>query len=75
MDGFQPMEIPQGVAFTKYSGGPAEMARVPWHEIIKDVEQGKLKIQVGRTWKLEEVAKAHEVMEKGGSGGKMVILM
>ena len=73
---FNPMEkIPQGVALTKYSGGPEEMKRVPFADIVKQVEAGHLTIAIGKTWTLDQVGEAHEVMEKGGAGGKMVILM
>jgi NADPH:quinone reductase-like Zn-dependent oxidoreductase len=73
---FSPMEaIPQGVALTMYSGGKNEMGRIPWTEIIQDIENGVMKIQIGRRWKLEDIVDAHGVMEHGGAGGKMVIVM
>jgi NADPH:quinone reductase-like Zn-dependent oxidoreductase len=76
MDDFEPMsDIPQGVALTRYSGGIQEFKRVPWDELVQQVKDGRLRIQVGKTWKLEEIAEAHRVMEEGGAGGKMVIVM
>jgi NADPH:quinone reductase-like Zn-dependent oxidoreductase len=32
-------------------------------------------VQVGKTFPLEEVVKAHEVMEANSAGGKIVLLM
>lgn len=76
MDGFYPMiHVPQGVAFTTYSGGAGEMRLTPFKEIIRDVEEGRLKVVVGRTFRPDEVVEAHRVMEHGGAGGKMVLLM
>ena len=76
MEKFAPMtDIMQGVALTRYSGGGEAMKMTPFAEIIKDVEQGKLKVLLGKTFKLEDIVEAHMVMEKGGSGGKMVLLM
>lgn len=76
MDSFDPMVlIPPGVCLTKYSGGGAEFQRTPFEEIIKKVEDGKLQFPVGKTFGLEEAHKAHEIMEMGGAGGKMVLLM
>lgn len=67
--------IPQGVALTTYSGGNGEFQRTPFAEIVKKVEQGKLEFPIGQTFKLEDAWKAHDLMEKGGAGGKMVLLM
>jgi NADPH:quinone reductase-like Zn-dependent oxidoreductase len=74
--GFEPMtDIPTGVALCGYSGGPSEFGRTPYEQLFRQIEEGKLKLPVARTLKLEEVQKAHEFMEKGGAGGKMVLLM
>ena len=76
MENFEPMTmLAAGVALTRYSGGPEQMRQVPFPEIVKDVEAGRLQIPVSRTWKLEQIGEAHEVMEKGGANGKMVILL
>ena len=76
MDGFYPMmDVPMGVSFTTYSGGGDEMRKTPFEQIVKDVEEGRLKVPVGKTLKLDEVVEAHRMMEHGGAGGKMVLLM
>ena len=76
MDGFSPfLHVPKGTSLTSYGGGGEEMKMTPFMEIIELVEKGKVKISVGRAWRLEQVVEAHRVMEEGGAGGKMVILM
>ncbi|ORY25168.1 alcohol dehydrogenase zinc-binding domain protein [Naematelia encephala] len=76
MDDFYPMmDIESGVALTAYSGGEREMSLVPWEDIFHDVANGKLKIPVGKTYKLEDVVEAHRVMEDSKAGGKIVLLM
>ena len=76
MDGFYPMmDVPMGVALTTYGGSGDQMKEVPFDKIVRDVEEGRLKIQVGKTFKLDDVVEAHRVMEHGGAGGKMVLLM
>ena len=64
-----------GVALTTYGGSGDQMKEVPFDKIVRDVEEGRLKIQVGKTFKLDDVVEAHRVMEHGGAGGKMVLLM
>lgn len=74
MKRFRPMEsIPTGVSLTAYSGGVDDFMRTPLGEIVKLVEEGKLKIPV-RTFKLDEIVEAHRVMEEEGAAGKMVVL-
>lgn len=76
MDGFKPMEdIPSGVCLTRYSGGGEEFKAVPWEKMVNSVEEGKMKVVVGKTFPLEEVVRAHELMEENKARGKIVLLM
>jgi NADPH2:quinone reductase len=76
MDDFYVMaDVPTGVALTVYSGGGPEFRRTPFEDIVKLVENGALKVPLGKGLQLDEVRKAHEFMEKGGAGGKMVLMM
>ena len=43
-------------------------------ECAKWMDEGKLKICVNRTFGLEEVGKAHELLEAGSMMGKLVIV-
>ncbi|KAH7351268.1 putative zinc-binding oxidoreductase [Rhexocercosporidium sp. MPI-PUGE-AT-0058] len=74
-DEFSPMEaIPMAVNLTTYSGGPDEFMATPLEELAKQVKEGKLKIQVGKVFKLDEIVEAHRVMEENSAGGKIVVL-
>jgi NADPH:quinone reductase-like Zn-dependent oxidoreductase len=75
LDGFNPMEsIPTGVNLTSYSGGTEDFMATPLENLVKQVKEGKLKIQVGRVFKLDEIVEAHRVMEANIAGGKIVVL-
>ncbi|KAK4697790.1 hypothetical protein P7C70_g8157, partial [Phenoliferia sp. Uapishka_3] len=73
---FAPMEsIPTGVYLTVYGGGASDFMATPLQKLADQVEQGKLRVQVGKTFKLEEIAAAHECMEANLAGGKVVLLL
>ncbi|KAI5474775.1 zinc-binding oxidoreductase [Pseudohyphozyma bogoriensis] len=73
---FNPMEfIPTGVMLTVYGGGPEEFMRTPLEEIAIKVKEGKLKVPVGKVFRLEEIVEAHQCMEENKAGGKIVVLV
>jgi NADPH:quinone reductase-like Zn-dependent oxidoreductase len=47
---------------------------MPLQEMVEQVEQGKLKVPIGKIFKLEEIVEAHRVMEANTAGGKIVCL-
>ncbi|RVX72145.1 hypothetical protein B0A52_04743 [Exophiala mesophila] len=72
---FNPMEaIPNGVCLTKYSGSPETFMRMPLHDMIKQVQHGQLPLQLGQTFRMDDIALAHETMEKNLAYGKIVVL-
>ncbi|KAG4431737.1 hypothetical protein IFR05_012771 [Cadophora sp. M221] len=74
-DGFSPMDdIPTAVNLTTYSGGPNEFMATPLGELARQIKEGKLKIQIGRVFKLDEIVEAHRLMEENSAGGKIVVL-
>jgi NADPH:quinone reductase-like Zn-dependent oxidoreductase len=76
LESFQPMgDIPTGVFLTSYSGGKGEFMNTPLKDFVEQVKRGDMHVQVGKTFPLEEVVKAHEVMEANSAGGKIVLLM
>jgi NADPH:quinone reductase-like Zn-dependent oxidoreductase len=76
LDNVNPSElIPKAVYLTNYGGDNNDFKNTPFHDIIKLVEKGSLKIKVGKTWPLEKVVEAHEMMEANNVGGKGVLLM
>ncbi|GAM86907.1 hypothetical protein ANO11243_049280 [Dothideomycetidae sp. 11243] len=74
-DEYNPMEhIPTGVCLTTYNGGPENFMNTPLQELADQIAEGKLKIQTGKTFKLDDIVKAHELMDSNTAGGKIVVL-
>ncbi len=48
---------------------------VPMKEIMEDIRGGKWDAKPARVFKIEEIGKAHELMERGEAGGKMVVVV
>ncbi|MGI3778961.1 MAG: zinc-binding alcohol dehydrogenase family protein [Janthinobacterium lividum] len=72
---FSPMDaIPGGVCLTTYSGGPGDFMRTPLAALVADIAQGRLRVQVGRVFRLDEIVEAHRCMEENRAGGKIVVL-
>lgn len=59
---------------TGYSGGPEDFLALPFEELVKDADEGKIKIPV-REFKLEDIQQVHEILEAGGGGAKMVVVV
>lgn len=74
-DNFAPMEvIPTGVRLTVYAGESEDFMRTPLNDLAKQIEAGTLRIQVGKTFHLDEIVEAHRLMEENKAGGKIVVL-
>jgi NADPH:quinone reductase-like Zn-dependent oxidoreductase len=74
-DDFAPMEvIPTAVCLTTYDGGPADFMLTPLQELVDQIASGTLRVQVGRTFRLDEIVEAHRYMEENRAGGKIVVL-
>jgi NADPH:quinone reductase-like Zn-dependent oxidoreductase len=72
---FSPMEaIPSTVRLTIYGGGPVEFMATPLEEMVQEIVAGKLHVQVGKVFQLEDIAEAHRCMEENKAGGKVVVL-
>ncbi|PLB52056.1 quinone reductase [Aspergillus steynii IBT 23096] len=70
-----PMElIPSETKLTVYSGSDEDFMATPLNELVRMVEDGRLKVRVGRVFKMEEIADAHECMERDEAQGKLVVL-
>ncbi|KAK9863143.1 hypothetical protein WJX84_005772 [Apatococcus fuscideae] len=75
LDNFSPMDsIPTAVGLTSYSGGSEDFMATPLNELAKQVAAGTLHVQIGKTFKLDEIAEAHRCMEENRAGGKIVVL-
>ncbi len=72
---FSPMAtIPTAVHLTTYSGGSDDFMRTPLQELIELIENGVLRVKVGRTFRLDEIVEAHRCMESNQAGGKVVMI-
>jgi NADPH:quinone reductase-like Zn-dependent oxidoreductase len=73
--GFSPMDaIPTAVSLTTYDGGAEDFMLTPLESLIEQVASGKLQIQVGRTFRLDQIVEAHRCIEENRAGGKIVVL-
>jgi NADPH:quinone reductase-like Zn-dependent oxidoreductase len=74
-DQFAPMDvIPTGVCLTVYAGESDDFMRTPLNDLAKQIEAGTLRVQVGKTFHLDEIVEAHRLMEANNAGGKIVVL-
>jgi NADPH:quinone reductase-like Zn-dependent oxidoreductase len=74
-DNFAPMEmIPTAVCLTTYAGESEDFMRTPFEDLIAQVEAGTLRVQVGKTFSLDQIVEAHRCMEESKAGGKIVVL-
>jgi NADPH:quinone reductase-like Zn-dependent oxidoreductase len=74
-DNFDPMEsIPSAVSLTTYSGGADDFMLTPLDTLAQEIAGGKLHLQIGRTFHLDEIVEAHRCMEENRAGGKIVVL-
>jgi NADPH:quinone reductase-like Zn-dependent oxidoreductase len=76
LDDFSPMdEIPTAVCLTTYSGGAEDFMMTPLDRLLAQVASGQLRVQVGKTFRLDEIVAAHRCMEENQAGGKIVVLI
>lgn len=75
LDRFAPMEaIPTAVGLTSYSGDVEDFRRTPFDDLCEKVKDGSLRVQIGRTFRLDDIVEAHRCMEANQAGGKIVVL-
>ena len=73
---FAPMKaIPTTVKLTSYAGEARDFANTPFDSFIQEVEAGRTRVKIGRTFKLEEIVEAHRVMEENRAQGKLVVVL
>jgi NADPH:quinone reductase-like Zn-dependent oxidoreductase len=74
-DDFSPMDaIPTAVNLTTYDGGSEDFMLTPLDELAQRITAGKLHVQVGKTFQLDQIVEAHRCMEENRAGGKIVVL-
>jgi NADPH:quinone reductase-like Zn-dependent oxidoreductase len=74
-DNFAPMDaIPTAVYLTSYAGESEDFLRTPLQELVDQIAAGKLQVQVGKIFRLDQIVEAHRAMEENKAGGKIVVL-
>jgi len=74
-EGFSPFDaIPSTVNLTVYSGGNEEFMETPYTELITQITTGKLHVEIGKVFTLDDIVEAHRTMEENRAGGKIVVL-
>ena len=48
--------------------------RMPLDELVEQVAAGSLRVQIGKIFKLDDIAEAHQCMEQNRASGKIVVL-
>lgn len=71
---FSPMAIPNRVRLCGYGGGPDDFRAMPWEDLVKDVDEGRIRIPV-KEFNMEDIQQIHRDMERGGGGAKMVVVV
>ena len=75
LDNFSPMDaIPTAVSLTTYDGGAEDFMLTPLENLVQRVAAGKLHVQIGQTFHLDEIVESHRCMEQNKAGGKIVVL-
>ena len=70
---FQPMlHVPKGRYLTSYAGSSDDLLATPLDKIVRDLEDGKMKLDV-KKFTMEEIQEAHRFMEFEG-GAKAVVV-
>ncbi|KAE8222554.1 hypothetical protein CF319_g4276 [Tilletia indica] len=78
LEAFSPMGatgIKTATYLTTYTGGNEDVKATPYGELVGLIKEGKIKITIGKTFKLTEIVEAHDCMEKNQAAGKIVILV
>jgi len=72
---FSPMAaIPTAVSLTTYAGGADDFIRTPLQNLVRQIEAGTLRPQVGQVFSIDQIVATHQCMEDNQAGGKIVVL-
>lgn len=66
--------LPVGATYGFYAGEQEDFHAMPLQELVKQVVDGTLPVQIGRTFHIDEIVEAHRTMEQNTAGGKIVVL-
>jgi NADPH2:quinone reductase len=72
---FAPMEfIPATVGLTIYDSGQVTAPAEALQAFIDSVEAGQVHLGIGRTFTLDDLVTAHQLMDSNAAGGKLVVV-
>lgn len=72
---FSPLAMIQiGRYLTAYGERSFAPTNLPLDDLIQQIIDGKLKIPIGKVYKMDQIVEAHECMERNESQGKIVVL-
>lgn len=72
---FYPIDyLPRGVRLTAYAGDAGDLPTTVLQEFLDAVAAGEAHVPIHRTYRIEEIARAHADMEAGRATGKLVVL-
>jgi NADPH:quinone reductase-like Zn-dependent oxidoreductase len=75
MEKFSPMEIiPKATKLTVYGGSEDDLKAMPFEELAQEIEVGKLKIKIGKVFKMDQIVEAHRCMDESKAEGKIVVV-
>jgi NADPH:quinone reductase len=73
MERFEPMvDIPTGVYFTTFTSTPVKEKILV--DLFNHIEQYKIKVPIAQVFSLDEIQKAHLLMESNKANGKIVVV-
>lgn len=71
---FYPIDfIPNGVRLTAYSGEAGDLPSEVLQDFIDAIERGDVTVPIGKTYRLDDIVRAHTDMESGAVTGKLVV--
>jgi NADPH:quinone reductase len=72
---FYPIDyLPRGVRLTSYGGDADDLPQPVLQDFLDAVAAGDAVVPLDRTYRLDEIAQAHEDMEENRAAGKLVVL-
>ncbi|WML53386.1 zinc-binding dehydrogenase [Neobacillus sp. PS3-12] len=74
LENFEPMmDIPAGTYFTQFDSGVNFKEKL-LVELFNHFEQHKIKVPIAKVFSLDEIHKAHQLIESNAANGKIVVV-
>ena len=60
LDVFSPIgKIPTSVSLTTYAGESEDFMKTPLEDLVQRIERGRMHVQIGKVFSLDEIVEAH----------------